>query len=82
MNVKFHFPGPVKDMQPRKTDPEIIDINDHNEIVSALVEALEKAVEDYGKPGGPWNVPSEPGTWLAMAQAALAKARGEANEQG
>ena len=42
-----------------------------------LYNALEKAVEDYGKPGGPWNDPSEPGTWLAMAQAALAKARGE-----
>lgn len=66
----------------RKHNVEIIDINDHNEIVSALVEALEKAVSDYGKPGGPWNVPDEPGTWLAMAKAALAKARGEANEQG
>lgn len=33
--------------------------------------ALQKAVDDYGKPGGPWNVPSEPGTWLQMAKAAL-----------
>ena len=33
--------------------------------------ALEKAVADYGKPGGPWNVPREPGTWIAMAKAAL-----------
>lgn len=77
MSVKYHFPGFVQDLLMRKHNVEIVDINDHNEIVSALVEALEKAVEDYGKPGGPWNVPSEPGTWLAMAQAALAKARGE-----
>lgn len=42
-----------------------------------LYQALEKAVESYGKPGGPWNYPDEPGAWLAMAQAALAKARGE-----
>ena len=33
--------------------------------------ALEKAVADYGQPGGPWNVPSEPGTWLHMAKQAL-----------
>ncbi len=36
--------------------------------------ALEKAVADYGKPGGPWNVPSEPGTWIDMAKGALAVA--------
>ena len=43
-----------------------------------LVEALEKAVDVYGKPGGPWNVPSEPGTWLAHARAAIAAATKEA----
>jgi hypothetical protein len=42
-----------------------------------LYAALEKAVADYGKPGGPWNIPSEPGAWINMAQKALAKARGE-----
>ena len=42
-----------------------------------MYKALEKAVEDYGKPGGPWNVPFEPGSWIALAKAALAKARGE-----
>jgi hypothetical protein len=40
---------------------------------SDLVEALQKAVRDYGKPGGPWNVPSEPGTWIEMANTALKK---------
>ena len=30
--------------------------------------ALQKAVDDYGKPGGPWNVPREPGTWIMMAK--------------
>ena len=37
----------------------------------AMHLALEKAVADYGQPGGPWNVPSEPGTWLHMAKQAL-----------
>lgn len=35
--------------------------------------ALEKAVALYGQPGGPWNVPSEPGAWLAMAKEALGR---------
>ena len=42
-----------------------------------MYAALVKAVADYGKPGGPWNVPSEPGTWIHSATSALAKARGE-----
>jgi hypothetical protein len=37
----------------------------------AVRAALEKAVADYGKPGGPWNIPSEPGAWLQMAREAL-----------
>lgn len=55
------------------------EIADANLIVSApdLLAALEKAVEHYGKPGGPWNVPSDPGTWIADARAAIAKAKGE-----
>lgn len=48
--------------------------------VPELYQALEKAVESYGKPGGPWNCLDEPGTWLAIAQAALAKARGKEND--
>lgn len=42
-----------------------------------LLVALEKAVAMYGKPGGPWNVPSEPGTWVSEAKDAIAKARGK-----
>lgn len=42
-----------------------------------LFEALEYAVEQYGKPGGPWNVPNDPGGWLERARSALAKAKGE-----
>ncbi|HCI30085.1 MAG TPA: hypothetical protein DE117_07935 [Fervidobacterium sp.] len=56
----------------------------NEDVISALIaaapdmyKALEKAVEEYGKPGGPWNVPSEPGSWITLAKAALAKARGE-----
>lgn len=34
-------------------------------------EALAEAVEKYGKPGGPWNIPGEPGSWIAKAREAL-----------
>ena len=37
----------------------------------ALREALSEAVEKYGKPGGPWNVPNEPGCWIEKAKKAL-----------
>lgn len=45
--------------------------------VRAMYQALSYAVEKYGKPGGPWNVPGEPGTWIAKAKKALRKVRGE-----
>lgn len=41
-----------------------------------LLAALEKAVADYGREGGPWNVPTEPGTWIDMAKTAIRSARG------
>lgn len=46
-------------------------------VAKKLYEALSKAIADYGKLGGPWNVPSEPGTWIEMAKQALAKADGK-----
>eukprot|EP01037_Dinobryon_pediforme_P011468 gene11468-11562_t len=39
-----------------------------------LLEALQKAVADYGNEGGPWNVPIEPGTWIDLARKAIDKA--------
>lgn len=36
-----------------------------------LREALEEAVEMYGKPGGPWNVPGDAGGWISKARKAL-----------
>ena len=39
--------------------------------IEALREVLRDAVEKYGKPGGPWNVPGEPGSWIARAKQAL-----------
>lgn len=41
-----------------------------------LLEALKEAVAQYGKQGGPWNVPSDPGGWLDRARAAITKAEG------
>lgn len=39
--------------------------------IDALRRALKDAVEVYGRPGGPWNVPSDPGGWLSRAREAL-----------
>lgn len=47
-----------------------------DDVQGALLVALEKAVDAYGKPGGPWNVPDEPGEWLDMAKQAIKKAKG------
>lgn len=44
-----------------------------------LLAALQAAVEMYGKPGGPWNVPGSAGSWIALARAAIAKATGGAD---
>lgn len=41
-----------------------------------LLSALQYAMDQYGKPGGPWNVPSDPGGWLDRARNAVAKALG------
>lgn len=41
-----------------------------------LLAALQYAVEKYGKEGGPWNVPSDPGGWLERSRAAIEKATG------
>mgnify|MGYP000885909663 CR=1 FL=1 len=43
--------------------------------INALTYALQKAVDQYGQPGGPWNVPSEPGTWIFEAKQALETAK-------
>ena len=39
--------------------------------LDAARAVLAEAVASYGKPGGPWNVPSDPGGWLERARAAL-----------
>ena len=44
--------------------------------VPAMVALIRETVERYGKPGGPWNVPSEPGSWLDQARAILARIDG------
>jgi len=40
-----------------------------DEVIADLLAALSHAVDLYGKPGGPWNVPSDPGSWIALAKA-------------
>ena len=76
-------PGPWQEWGSRVTSVQRLWVcgyvpDKHNaSLISAapdLYDALSKAVADYGKPGGPWNVPSEPGTWIDMAKKALEKA--------
>ncbi len=47
------------------------------EVFPKLLAALERAVALYGKEGGPWNVPGEPGSWISEARAAITAAKGE-----
>jgi len=36
-----------------------------------LLEQLKQTIEVYGKPGGPFNDPSEPGEWISIARKTL-----------
>lgn len=38
-----------------------------------MVNLLRETVATYGKAGGPWNVPSDPGGWLERNRAMLAR---------
>lgn len=37
----------------------------------AALAVIREAVALYGKPGGPWSVPGDPGGWLSRARATL-----------
>lgn len=39
-------------------------------------DIISEAVDRYGKPGGPWNVPSDPGGWIARARDWLEQSEG------
>ncbi len=52
----------------------ITEWNTRTDHTAGLLETLQEAVTVYGKPGGPWNVPSDPGGWLDRALAAIARA--------
>lgn len=39
--------------------------------IAALREALQMAVDMYGKEGDPWNVPSSRGSWIYQAKEVL-----------
>jgi len=36
-------------------------------------QILQEAVDLYGKPGGPWNVPNDPGGWISRAREVLSE---------
>ncbi len=54
---------------------EILEVANLFAAAPDMLAALEEAVSLYGIPGGPWNVPSDPGGWLKQARAAIAKAK-------
>lgn len=66
-----------KEAGPRERRISFVEAQANARLIAAapqLLEALQEAVAQYGKPGGPWNVPSDPGGWIARAKDALAAA--------
>lgn len=58
--------GAVHDHRQVFLDPQsVLDLIAESERMRAV---LRSAVDLYGKPGGPWNVPSDPGSWIASAR--------------
>lgn len=55
---------------------EFSPFDERDELVAELLTALQAAVDLYGKPGGPWNVPGSAGSWITQARGAIAKATG------
>ena len=43
-------------------------------MVRKLTEILKDTVQRYGKPGGPWNIPGEPGSWIQVTRQAIKEA--------
>lgn len=41
--------------------------------IAELESILRETVELYGKPGGPWNIPSDQGGWIEKARKVLEK---------
>jgi hypothetical protein len=83
LSAKGHHRGGALNIMDAKgrliADVENIDYQDEIGALFAasplLLAALEEAISQYGKPGGPWNVPSDPGGWLDRARQAVAIAR-------
>lgn len=45
------------------------------------LSVLQMAVADYGTPGGPWNMPDEPGTFITLAREAVEKCKNALEEE-
>ena len=59
------------------SDGELCDVCYWMKRADILRDALEYAIEKYGSPGGPWNVPTDPGGWIDRARSAIAKSGGK-----
>lgn len=47
-----------------------------------MLELLRDTVAAYGKPGGPWNVPNEPGAWITRARVMVEEMGGVSDAMG
>ena len=50
------------------------ELQSHKAAITHLRAIAQETVAKYGRPGGPWNVPSDPGGWLDRMRAAIAAA--------
>lgn len=70
-NVKMHNSSLNRSDIDKAIDAMVVDVEALREDRERLKAALRKAVDVYGVPGGPWSVPSDPGSWIAQAREAL-----------
>lgn len=68
-------------MAAEKVDPNLVEMDRALAVARADADRLRAILSDavalYGRPGGPWNIPSDPGGWLGRARAALEQGGGD-----
>lgn len=68
-------------MAAEKVDPNLVEMDRALAVARADADRLRAILSDavalYGRPGGPWNIPSDPGGWLGRARTALEQGGGD-----
>ena len=76
-NIWKTFPAP--------TAGELTDGGENHHVImmgvvfDMMLNHLKETVKLYGKKGGPWNVPSSPGTWISETKKIIKIAEGVRN---